>query len=161
MPRRVSRRVEGPELQAADLDHLFILDVTVDSRDLSEPEPHHHRLGGELPEHRFGLGVHQDLTTVLVYEGGDGPDVVYVGVGDEDLAYLEVGLLDSERDASCLVAGVDDGARAGLLVSDDVAVLLKGSDGEHLEDHRISPLARPIKNSTRRRAGVPVAPLGA
>ena len=91
-----------------------------------------------------------------VGQSGDSPYVVDVGVGDDDLANIEPRLLYRERDAGGLVARVNEGADAGLLVPDYVAVLLERSDGEHLEDHR----ARPLKNSTRSRAGAPVAPFG-
>src|SRR5919199_2145792 len=156
MPWRVPWRVQRGEPQAAYLEDLLVFHVTVYGRDLAEPQAHHHRLRGELLQHGLGLCVHQDRTGVLVYQSSDGSDVVYVGVGYEDLTYLEVQLLDREGDADGLVAGIDDGARACLLIPDYVAVLLEGSDGERLEDHR----ARPITNSTRRRAGTPVAPFG-
>ena len=107
-------------------------------------------------EHRLGLGVHQDRAGVLVHEGGDGPDVVDVGMGDQDPVYLEARLLDRERDAGGLVPRVHEGARAHSFVPDDVAVLLKRPDGQCLEYHA----ARPRRNSTRSRAGAPVAPLG-
>src|ERR687893_2035225 len=55
MPRCVPRCVQGLESQAADLERLPILYLAVYGRYIAEPEPHHHRLGGELVEHEFGL----------------------------------------------------------------------------------------------------------
>src|SRR5918997_3345614 len=55
VPRRVPRRVQGLESQATDLERLPVLYVAVHGRHLSQPEPPHHRLGGELLEHGFGL----------------------------------------------------------------------------------------------------------
>src|SRR5215211_1913330 len=66
VPRRMSRRVERFEPQAADLQDLFVFDVAVDGRHLAEPETHHNSLGRELLQHRLGLGVHQDRAGVLV-----------------------------------------------------------------------------------------------
>jgi hypothetical protein len=51
--------------------------------------------------------------------------VVDVGVGDDDLRDLQVRLLHGERDAGCLVAGVEERAGPRRLVSHDVAVLLE------------------------------------
>src|SRR5918994_969109 len=100
--------------------------------------------------------MHQDRAGVLVHQSRDTPDVVDVGVGDDDPAYLQVCPFYSERDAGGLVAWIYQGAFARHLVPDHVAVLLKWSDGHHLEDHD----ALPRRNSTRRRVGAPVAPFG-
>ena len=61
-------------------------------------------------QHWFCLGVHQDRAGVLVDEIRDGPDVVYVRVGNDYGPYFQVRLLYRERDAGSLVAGIDESA---------------------------------------------------
>jgi hypothetical protein len=151
---RVAWCVERAQPEFSDLQHLPIAYVAVHSRDLAELQAHHHRLGWKVLQHGFGLRMHQDRAGVLVDEGGDGPDVVYVGVSDDYGPNLQSGLLDRERDAGRLVAGIYDRAHPRFLFPDDVAVLLERADREHLQDHRVLP----SRNSISRRAGTPVAP---
>src|SRR5580698_5988631 len=56
-------------------------------------------------------------------------------VGDEDLLDGELVLGEEEEDAGDVVAGVNDDGFAGLLVAEDGAVALEGSDGEDFVNH--------------------------
>src|SRR5215217_618166 len=106
--------------------------------------------------------MHEDWAGVFVRQGSDGPNMVHVGVGDEDLGDRQPGLLHGEHDAYRIVTWIYQSSYTRLLITDYVAVLLKPANDDPLHDHCATPrsltLAR--RNSTSRRAGVPEAPLG-
>ena len=62
-------------------------------------------------------------------------DVVYVGVGYDDLLDGKGVLGEKGEDAWDFVAGIDYDGFAGGLVAEDGAVALEGADGEGLADH--------------------------
>ena len=89
--------------------------------------------GEELRASPVGVG----LVDVDLYAGqglhqvGHGGGVVVMAVGEEDVLHLALRLLHLVEDALPVVAGIDDGHQAALLILEKIAV---GADGAHLHD---------------------------
>ena len=66
-----------------------------------------------------------------LHQVGHSGGVVVVAVGEEDVLHLALRLLYLVEDALPVVAGIDDGHQAALLILEKIAV---GADGAHLHD---------------------------
>lgn len=69
----------------------------------------------------FGTGVEFDLGEAFA-DGGEGGDVIGVGVGDEEVFELELVFREECEDGGGVPAGVEEGGFAGDFVPDEVAV---------------------------------------
>src|SRR5919202_2485652 len=79
--------------------------------------------------------MHEYRAGVLVHEREDRADMVYMGVGNKDLRYLQSESLHSKRDTDRFVPRVDEDARARFFIADYIAVLLELADSDHLHYH--------------------------
>jgi hypothetical protein len=62
-------------------------------------------------------------------------NVVDMGMGDEDLLNRQALIRKPLVDAADVISGINDDGLAGLLVAQDGAVALQGSDGKRLKNH--------------------------
>jgi hypothetical protein len=92
-----------------------------------------------LNVHHFDQGqivlVVEDRRSGELFEALRSGDMVDVSVGDDDLLYGEVVMLQSADDAGDVVAGINDDGLAGGFVAEDGAIALKGADDEDFVDH--------------------------
>ena len=80
------------------------------------------------------MGVHRQLRPLL-QQGGNGPHVVPVAVGQEDHFRLQTALFYHGKHPLRGPAGVHDGADLRLPVSDQIAVGVDLSNGDGIKNH--------------------------
>jgi hypothetical protein len=70
-----------------------------------------------------------------------GQAVIKVGVGVDDVFYLEAQLTDLRQDLISITAGINDGSLFGLFTADYVTVGHDGADLQHLDDQFTPPFS--------------------
>ena len=77
----------------------------------------------------------QTSAPVALATGATAPDVVEVGVGEQDPVERHAERVDRAEQLVGLVARVDDQRAVGAVAAEDVAVLGHRADGEHAHVH--------------------------
>lgn len=70
-------------------------------------------------------------------------DMIDVRMGDDDLFYGELVLIEEPDDAGDVIAGIDYDGLAGGFIAKDRAVALERTDGEYFVDHGLRLKANP------------------
>jgi hypothetical protein len=61
--------------------------------------------------------------------------MIDVRVGNNNLLYSQIVFLNDGQDVCDVIAGIDDNRLAGLLIADDRAIALQGTDRQDFVDH--------------------------